>query len=227
MDDVNNAPGRDREPLDAGPQAPLGKRERSKQEKRVRILAAAREVFVAKGFTAATIQEIANQAHVASGTVFLYTRSKEELLLQVFVGDVERVLTEAEACLPAEGGALAQILHVYSALSDYHLSLGAHLTAVLVKELMHAPEDIRTVPRSTFIRSAGLLEKIIAGARTRGELRADLEPAEAAEMLFSIFHWQISQWALSRISFEEFRARVKSRFTLCLVGLEHRPPLAT
>lgn len=198
---------------------PLGKRERSKLEKRARIMAAAHEVFVAKGFTAATIQEIATKAHVATGTVFLYTRSKEELLLQVFVGDVDQVLSAAEASLPGEGGTLARALHVYDALADYHREMGAPLTAVLVKELMHAPEDIRAVPVTTFIRSANLMARVIEAGRRSGELRAELDPAEAAEVLFSIFHWQISQWSLGRLSFEEFKNRVRSRFTLCLNGM--------
>ena len=224
MHDATIAPAA--EPGPAGPagEKPPTKRERSKQEKRARILAAARTIFGEKGFSAATVQEIAARARVANGTVFLYARSKEELLLQVFAGDINEVLAEAEASLPAGAGTLAQLLHVFNAIADYHHGLGAPLSAVLVRELMHGPADIMAEPNSTFARTDKLLMALIDGGRERGELSARLDTREAAAMLFSIFHWVISQWALGRISFETFKDQLRSRFALCIVGMERAAP---
>ncbi|WP_435736151.1 TetR/AcrR family transcriptional regulator [Cellulosimicrobium sp. PMB13] len=60
---------------------PTGRRERNKQQKLERITAAARELFAERGVDDVTTQQIADRADVGAGTLFLYARSKGDLLL--------------------------------------------------------------------------------------------------------------------------------------------------
>lgn len=60
-----------------------GRRERSKQAKLARIIAAAERLFAERGVDDVTTQEIAEAADIGAGTLFLYARSKGELLLMV------------------------------------------------------------------------------------------------------------------------------------------------
>ncbi|GAA1543292.1 helix-turn-helix domain-containing protein [Kribbella lupini] len=62
---------------------PVGRRERNKQQKLERITAAARELFAERGVDEVTTQEIADRADIGAGTLFLYAKSKGELLLLV------------------------------------------------------------------------------------------------------------------------------------------------
>jgi len=62
---------------------PVGRRERNKQEKLDRITAAARELFAQHGVDEVTTQQIAEKADIGAGTLFLYAKSKGELLLLV------------------------------------------------------------------------------------------------------------------------------------------------
>lgn len=62
---------------------PVGRRERNKQVKLERIIAAARELFDAHGVDEVTTQQIADKADIGSGTLFLYAKSKSELFLLV------------------------------------------------------------------------------------------------------------------------------------------------
>jgi TetR/AcrR family transcriptional regulator len=62
---------------------PTGRRERNKQQKLERITAAARELFSEHGVDEVTTQQIADKADVGAGTLFLYARTKAELLLLV------------------------------------------------------------------------------------------------------------------------------------------------
>lgn len=62
---------------------PMGRRERNKQQKLERITAAATELFSEHGVDEVTTQQIADRADVGTGTVFLYAKSKAELLLLV------------------------------------------------------------------------------------------------------------------------------------------------
>lgn len=62
---------------------PLGRRERNKQDKLDRITSAARELFSEHGVDDVTTQQIAAQADIGTGTLFLYAKTKGELLLLV------------------------------------------------------------------------------------------------------------------------------------------------
>jgi len=80
--------------------APLGRRERNKLEKRERILAAASDLFAERGVDEVTTQEIAERADIGSGTLFLYAKSKGELLLMVqnahYADALERGIAQAD-----------------------------------------------------------------------------------------------------------------------------------
>lgn len=62
---------------------PVGRRERNKQLKLERIMAAAGELFAERGVDEVTTQEIADKADIGAGTLFLYAKTKGELLLLV------------------------------------------------------------------------------------------------------------------------------------------------
>lgn len=62
---------------------PPGRRERAKQDKRGRIMNAARELFAERGVSGVTTQQIADRADVAIGTLYLYASTKAELLIMV------------------------------------------------------------------------------------------------------------------------------------------------
>ena len=79
---------------------------RQKKEKGLEILQAAARVLAAGGFDALTMDQVARAAGVAKGTLFIYYRSKEELVLAVF-SDMARALgktlaSQAAAVLPPE-----------------------------------------------------------------------------------------------------------------------------
>jgi hypothetical protein len=49
-----------------------------------------------------------------------------------------------------------------------------------------------------------------------------LDPADAADMLFSIFHWELAHWSVGRLPGEDLPRQVRSRFNWCMAGLQ--PP---
>lgn len=96
-------------PLDS---RPVGRRERNKQEKLDRITAAARELFAERGVDEVTTQEIADQADIGAGTLFLYAKSKSELLLLVQNSTYADALGQGRAA--AEG--IADLLEAVMAI---------------------------------------------------------------------------------------------------------------
>ena len=90
---------------------PLGRRERNKQEKLDRIIAAASELFAEHGVEEVTTQQIADKADIGTGTLFLYAKTKGELLLMVqnthYVAALERGRSAAEGVSDALDAVMA------------------------------------------------------------------------------------------------------------------------
>lgn len=104
------------------PAAKMEQRQRRKSARREEILAAARHVFAQKGFEGTTVVDVARQARVASGTVYLYFASKLDLfaalnamLLEVIVSAME----DADAPPDVRGGTGARIHAVFAASSQH------------------------------------------------------------------------------------------------------------
>ena len=80
---------------------PVGRRERNKQAKLERIITAASELFAEHGVDEVTTQQIADKADIGTGTLFLYAKTKGELLLLVqnaaYADALERGRAAAEA----------------------------------------------------------------------------------------------------------------------------------
>ncbi|MGO2053269.1 TetR family transcriptional regulator [Glutamicibacter sp. BW80] len=95
---------------------PPGRRERNKQAKLERIIAAASELFAARGVDEVTTQQIADAADIGTGTLFLYARTKGELLLLVqnhrYANSLEQGNTAAAAASNALDAIMALLLPV-------------------------------------------------------------------------------------------------------------------
>ncbi|KQM16366.1 TetR family transcriptional regulator [Plantibacter sp. Leaf171] len=81
----------------------LGRRERNKLDKLARITAAAGELFAERGVDDVTTQEIADRADIGTGTLFLYAKTKGELLLLVQNSTYADALAEGREAAAAAG----------------------------------------------------------------------------------------------------------------------------
>src|SRR5687768_16551067 len=79
-------------------------------DKRERILDAAERVFAEHGFFAARVSEIAKEAGVADGTIYLYFKSKDELLISLFESRMDRFNARLAAAIPQDGRPTEKLL---------------------------------------------------------------------------------------------------------------------
>ena len=91
---------------------PVGRRERNKQAKLERITAAARELFAEHGVDDVTTQQIAEKADIGTGTLFLYAKTKGELLLLVQNSGYVDALEEGRAAAQNIPDALDAIMAI-------------------------------------------------------------------------------------------------------------------
>ena len=98
------------------------KRELHKSARRDAILAAARKVFARKGYEGATMADIAREAGVAAGTVYLYYASKTDLFAALnaeLYRIINQAMAEADAPPDVEGGTRARIRGIFQACSRH------------------------------------------------------------------------------------------------------------
>jgi AcrR family transcriptional regulator len=198
-----------------------GRIERTKRDKLERIKRAARKLFGRKGFEATTTRAIAATADIGAGTLFLYTGTKEDLLVLIFREEIGRVVTDAFATMPSRP-LLDQMLHLFGAMIALH-ERDRGLARVFVRELPFVEDrrhGIAELMASMFAGIANLIEQ----AKSRGELRSDTPAARLAHSLFGLYFFQLQRWlGGDPITSRQRDEGLRAALTLQLDGLRNRP----
>jgi AcrR family transcriptional regulator len=200
----------------------LGRRERNKQEKLARILEAAKQLFGTKGFAETTTQEIAERADIGTGTLFLYARSKEDLLVMVFRDEMIATSRAAFNNMPPTKSLVDQLMHVFGMMIDYH-DRDADLARILLKEIMFppSPERREDIPALMRVIYSGVADLVRAG-QAAGRLRAKVDPRLAAESLFAIYYFGLIYWLGGYTSKPRLVARLRAKLAMAVEGLAER-----
>lgn len=74
----------------------LERKEREREQRRLDILESARQVFLKHGLTNTTMDRIASEAELAKGTLYLYFRNRDELLMALVAQEMESLVSELE-----------------------------------------------------------------------------------------------------------------------------------
>ena len=91
---------------------PVGRRERNKQAKLDRITAAASKLFAEHGVDEVTTQQIADEADIGTGTLFLYAKTKGELLLMVQNSSYSDALVRGRAAAEKAADPLGAVMAI-------------------------------------------------------------------------------------------------------------------
>src|SRR4029079_10204594 len=158
--------------------------DRNGGDKRERILAAAERIFARHGFFAARVSEVAKEAGVADGTIYLYFKSKDDLLISVFesrMANVNEQLRAAIANLPP-----SEQLRAFIRASLRMVSEEPTAVEVLTIELRQSSKFMKEYDNPRFADFLRMLGGIIADGQARGELDAAIPSHVAARMIFGI-----------------------------------------
>jgi AcrR family transcriptional regulator len=170
-----------------------GLRERNKQDKLRRIVAAAAERFAAAGFEATSAREISRRAGIGTGTLFTYVRDKRELLFLVFEADALRLLAEAEAAAARRRGVVGALLALFGPFIDFYATR-PELSRLFARELFfRRPEETHGMEALSW-RLARAVTDVLARGVERGELRADLPLGVAAGAVLAQYSFWIQRW---------------------------------
>jgi len=204
------------------------RKEREKERRRQQIIVAAKRVFSEKGFNKATMEDIAHEAELSPGTLYLYFKNKEELyaslslrILQYLHIRVEHVNKEELAPEQKMDALVEAMYDVYAfdpliLINMFHLQSSETLKNLSPK-LMSEIEELSR-------KSIGAIARIFEQGIDSG-LFIDRHPVAMADIFWALFSGVIL-WTTSKKIFNEekdyLKDTLKIAFEVFTRGIEKK-----
>ena len=187
-----------RSPARTVPDAPRRRRRAAARgDKHPLILQAAIRVFARHGFFNSQVADVAREAGVAAGTVYLYFKSKDDLLASIFERTVREAIAEGRAALASVEAPIDRL----RAIARRHLEMISRdrdLAVVFQVELRHSTKHMEEFSATMLGAYLGVIRGVIAEGQAAGAFRADISPTMAAKVLFGALDEMATNWMLSR-----------------------------
>lgn len=212
---------RRRSPASADDARP-GKREENKQRKLAKIAKAAKQVFSKKGFDAATMQEIAKLAGVATGTLFLYADNKRDIAYLATADDFAVAVQDAMKVTTDEPY-VEQIVDCWRPYFAMHNANPEMAKIILSEFLFFAGKQARRHGEGVVAMKTEAHRRAVI-CQQRGELVGTVLPAEIADLAYYLFQGVVRRWVQGgAIDVNEGLAMFHRALSLGLAGLMVQP----
>ncbi|MFF2134170.1 TetR/AcrR family transcriptional regulator [Streptomyces olivochromogenes] len=178
----------------------VGRRERNKQEKLDRIVAAASELFAEHGVDEVTTQQIADQADIGTGTLFLYAKTKGELLLLVQNAKYVEALEQGRADAEAVPGVLDAMLAIVRPIVECNRIQIDNGRTYLREMVFGDPEEPR---HGAALAIVAQTEEAVAAVLRRDERVAEGDAATLAHIVSAVMFLSMAASVNIALSVEE------------------------
>jgi AcrR family transcriptional regulator len=152
-----------------------------------RILAAGEKLFAKQGFDGTTVQQIADEADIAVGTLFLYVSDKSELLLRLFYQATDLELEQAVRRMKANKRFLPAVRRFLEDLIVPYEKDRA-LAKVFWREFLFHKGEVRAALDKQASEISRALAEVIAIAQKREDIEKRVDASVGALQLYAIFH---------------------------------------
>jgi len=165
-------------------------------EKYHRIIGAATKVFARKGFFHAKVSDIAKEAQVADGTIYLYFENKDDILISLFEEQMKAVLDNMVQQISEENDAINKI----EKFALTHLRLIEHnknMAEIIQVELRQSSKFMKEYKNEKFMQYLNLISDVIREGQEQGVFRKDIIPDIAKRAFFGALDEMSRFWVLS------------------------------
>jgi TetR/AcrR family fatty acid metabolism transcriptional regulator len=165
-------------------------------DKRAAIIRAAIRVFAHNGYFNSKVADIAREAGVADGTVYLYFKSKEEILHSIFDRSVDEAVADARKQLDAISDPREKLRQI-ARLHLERLGADRDLAVVFQVELRGSTKFMEEFSAAGFAEYLALIRSAFEEGQRAGVFRADLNAKIVAKILFGALDEMATNWILS------------------------------
>ena len=190
-------------------------------DKHNKIIQAAIKVFARKGFYSARISDIAQEAKVADGTIYLYFNNKYDILISVFEEEIGKIILEVKNLTDQEDDPKKQ-LEIFAMQHMRMVKERKELAEVLQMELRQSNKFMREYRNTKFIEYVDIVSRIIHKGQDDGIFRKDVMPGVAKRAFFGALDETARLWILSpnnQYTIEEAAEQISEIF---LCGIEKK-----
>jgi AcrR family transcriptional regulator len=211
----------DTQKTDHRERAALTRRERKKRETRRRIYSAAFELFLEKGFDETTVEQIADRADVAKGTVFNYFPHKTSFLAALADDWLARMDEEFGPIERMAGTTRELLARVFFFLADLAVENPVLAHQALFESLRSMYDGV--VEQEESIRNfKSITLSLLREGLSSGEVRSDLDVEHVSAMMGAIFHETMVRWFRNPGSVHALHDEIAARLDIMFDGLAPR-----
>ncbi len=164
--------------------------------KHSKIITAATKVFAKKGFFNARISDIAKEAKVADGTIYLYFNNKYDILISVFEEEIGKIVEQIKKSL-AEETDPRKMLEIFATKHLQSMKKNKNLAEVIQIELRQTNKLIKDYRNNKFSDYTDLVEEIIRLGQKQNIYCLDVEPGIAKRIFFGALEEVSRVWNTS------------------------------
>jgi TetR/AcrR family fatty acid metabolism transcriptional regulator len=176
--------------------SPIRQADQPRGDKREAILRAATNVFAERGFFNAQVADVARAAGVAAGTVYLYFRGKDDLLVSIFERTMRDAIADGRACVEPLRDPIAQLRAIARVHLD-RMGRDRSLAVVFQVELRQSTKFMERFSASLLRDYLGIIRGIIVAGQEAGAFRREINATLAAKLFFGGLDEMATNWILS------------------------------
>jgi TetR/AcrR family fatty acid metabolism transcriptional regulator len=166
-------------------------------DKRAKILRSATKVFARNGFYHSKVSEIAREAGVADGTIYLYFKNKEDILISIFEESMDEILRLTREEIGTHQDALSK-LRRFVRLHMTLMEKNPRLAEVIQVELRQSSKFMKEYKNVKFLEYLQFIAEVIEQGQREGLIHKEVSPAIFKRMLFGALDELALQWVLSK-----------------------------
>ncbi|MFJ7363304.1 TetR/AcrR family transcriptional regulator [Peribacillus frigoritolerans] len=169
---------------------------KSNRPKYNQIIDAAVIAIAQNGYYQAQVSKIAKQAGVADGTIYLYFKNKEDILISLFHEKMGYFVEQIEEEIKGKTTA-SEKLHVLIQKHFQNLSEDVNLAIVTQLELRQSNKELRLRINDVLRGYLNLIDQIIIEGKENGEFLPDLNNLLARQMIFGTIDETVTTWVMN------------------------------
>ncbi|WP_042459534.1 TetR/AcrR family transcriptional regulator [Neobacillus dielmonensis] len=167
----------------------------------MQIIDAAVIVIAENGYHQAQVSKIAKQAGVADGTIYLYFKNKEDILISLFEEKMGAFVEKIDEKIAGKETAAEKLLMMvethFQLLSDDH-----HMAVVTQLELRQSNKELRHRINDVLKGYLQVIDKILIEGKESGEFSSDLDVRLARQMIFGTIDETVTTWVMNEEKYD-------------------------
>ena len=194
-------------------------KEKQRQERAALILQTAEEMFLQKGYSALSMDDIAEQVGIAKGTLYLHFATKDDLVFRLLEHDLQDILSIMENSVQSEGSARSKLTRILDFL--YQEWFGKHSQFLY---LLYNSTELKNAMREKLRGTLQGIVECIAALLDQGKARGEIDASIPTNVMVSIFFSMLSPQAYQHLVREKQMAsgdlaRYIDRIYFCGIGI--------